>query len=99
MMTSSDFIAPTRIRAEYVKLLENVSYSDFLRSFLNIPEFDEDFYTKRFWRIIWRGLWNNKKISIPLFVFMAVIMWYLLETGLCQFVVDPTFIKGIFFVG
>jgi deoxycytidine triphosphate deaminase len=90
-------------RAAYVKHLEDVSYSEFSRSFLNIPEFDEDFYVRRFWRIIGRGLWNYWRFSIPLFAFMFLIMWYLLETGLWTFVVErwdsiTGLVKRIWFV-
>ena len=72
-------------RAEYVRHLENVSYSDFARSFLNIPAFDDDFYAKKFWSIILRGFAHNKWVSIPLLILILVIFWYLLETGFASF--------------
>ena len=44
----------------YVRHLEDVSYSEFSRSFLNIPEVDEDFCTKRSWRRTSRSVEQQK---------------------------------------
>jgi deoxycytidine triphosphate deaminase len=72
-------------RGEYVKHLEDVSYSDFSPSFLNIPNFDDDYYYGRFWRMLWRAAKENKWASIPILMFFAILLWFLLEQGFWTF--------------
>jgi deoxycytidine triphosphate deaminase len=51
-------------RADYTKYLEDVSYAEYSPSFLNIPQYDDDFYAKKFWAIIFRGLLSRKWLSM-----------------------------------
>lgn len=74
-------------RAAYIRELENVSYADFSPSFMNIPAFDDEYYFKKFWNMVWVGLTRSKWISIPLITLAIVIAWYLLETGFWAFLV------------
>jgi deoxycytidine triphosphate deaminase len=72
-------------RDEYIKHLETVSYADFSRSFLNIPNFDNDYYSRQFYSVIFYGMTKNwKRTGFLLFV-LIVVGWYLLETGLWDF--------------
>lgn len=66
-------------REQYLKNLEDVSYNDFAPSFLNIPDFDDSYYDKRFWMILWRGISKNKKITIPAGIVLAIFIWYIVE--------------------
>jgi deoxycytidine triphosphate deaminase len=75
-------------RAEYIRSLENVSYADFSPSFLNIPKFDDEFYFKKFWSMVWVGFTRTKWISIPLLALFLLVAWYLLQSGLWGFLVD-----------
>ncbi|MBN9585718.1 MAG: hypothetical protein BGN84_00795 [Afipia sp. 62-7] len=74
------------VRAQYIRNLENVSYSDFSKSFLNIPEFDDEYYSRKFWSLIWEGIASRKVISTTVFVLVGLTIWYLLETGMWAFI-------------
>jgi deoxycytidine triphosphate deaminase len=60
----------------YISDLEKVSFSDFAPSFLNIPSFDDKYYEKKLWSILFNGIRKNPKISIPIFVVMGLVYWY-----------------------
>lgn len=75
-------------RASYVRQLQEASYADFSPSFLNIPSFDDDYYTKKFWSVLWRGITNNKTVSIPLLIFIFVVGWFLVHLGFIDFLAD-----------
>jgi deoxycytidine triphosphate deaminase len=64
-------------RTQYLMELEKISYSDFVPSFLNIPNFNDEYYDKRFWMILWRGISRNKKISIPIGIVLVIFIWYI----------------------
>jgi dUTPase len=84
-------------RTAYIRDLENVSYADFSPSFLNIPTFDDEYYYKKFWSLVWVGLTRNKWISFPLIGLVVLIAWYLVvETGFWGFLVAkwPVFGKA-----
>jgi len=72
-------------RAEYIKQLEIISYSEFSRSFLNIPQFDNEYYSKQFYSVIFYGMTKNWKRTGLLILAIGIVGWYLLETGLWQF--------------
>ncbi|MGX7742331.1 dCTP deaminase domain-containing protein [Rhodopseudomonas parapalustris] len=73
-------------RTSYLKDLENASYADFSPSFMNIPSFDDEFYFKQFWRLLWAGLTGSKWVSIPLSFAVVVLLWFTLEqTGFLAF--------------
>lgn len=74
-------------RVDYLRQLENVSYADFSPSFMNIPAFDDEYYFKKFWSILWAGITGRKLISVPLILLLVVVSWYLLETGFWTFLV------------
>jgi dUTPase len=59
-------------RDMYLRDLKNKSYADFAPSFLNIPSFDDKYYTDKFWGIIGNGIWNNKSITIPALALFAI---------------------------
>jgi len=73
------------VRGEYLKHLENVSFSDFSPSFLNIPTFDDEYYQKKFGSILYFGITKNKWISIPLIIVAVLVFWYLLDLGFGTF--------------
>ncbi len=75
-------------RSTYIKELETVSFSDFAPSFLNIPTFDDEYYRKKFWSIIFLGIAKNLKISIPLIFVTAMVYWYLFHLGFGDFLSD-----------
>lgn len=75
-------------RAAYVRQLENVSYADFSPNFLNIPKFDDEFYTQKFWSIIFYGLTKNLKVSIPILLFAAIVFSFLFHLGLYDYLAD-----------
>jgi deoxycytidine triphosphate deaminase len=70
---------------DYVRELKEKSYADFAPSFLNIPSFDDKYYTDKFWSIIWNGIWNNKSISFPLIAFVVILLWFQFEQGFWTF--------------
>jgi deoxycytidine triphosphate deaminase len=74
-------------RAAYIRQLENVSYADFSASFMNIPAFDDEYYFKKFWNILWVGITTRKLISVPILLLLVCVSWYLLETGFWTFLV------------
>jgi deoxycytidine triphosphate deaminase len=79
--TSSESVT----RIEYIKQLENISYSEFSRSFLNIPQFDNEYYSKQFYSVIFHGMTKNWKRTGLLILSVGIVGWYLLDTGLWQF--------------
>lgn len=72
-------------RTTYIKNLEDVSYADFSPSFLNVPNFDDDYYTKKFWSIIFNGLTSSMWIFIPLVTFVVLMGWFVVERGFVGF--------------
>ncbi len=72
-------------RATYLKNLEDVSYSDFSPSFLSIPTFDDEYYSKKFWSVLFYGFKSNKWVSIPVTTLLILTFWYLLENGFALF--------------
>jgi deoxycytidine triphosphate deaminase len=73
---------------DYIRELKEKSYVDFAPSFLNIPSFDDKYYTDKFWNIIWNGIWNNKSISIPLIAFLAILLWFQIDQGFWTFLTN-----------
>jgi dUTPase len=73
-------------RDMYLRDLKNKSYADFAPSFLNIPSFDDKYYTDKFWGIIGNGIWNNKSITIPALALFAIFMWFQFSQGFGTFV-------------
>jgi hypothetical protein len=70
---------------DYVRELKEKSYADFSSIFLNIPSFDDKYYTNKFWSIIWNGIWNNKGVSVPLMAFFVILLWFQFEQGFWTF--------------
>jgi len=73
-------------RAEYLKNLETASYNDFSKNFLNVPEFNDDFYFRKFWRIVWHGISQEKLIWWPFLAFIGMVLWFLFDRGFVGFV-------------
>jgi hypothetical protein len=71
--------------ADYIRELDTKSYADFAPSFLNIPSFDDDYYTNKFWSIVGKGIWDNKLKLSPLFAILAILVWFLFEHGFWNF--------------
>jgi deoxycytidine triphosphate deaminase len=55
-------------RETYLRDLKTISYADFAPSFLNIPSFNDQYYTDKFWSIIWNGIRGNWGKLLPLFI-------------------------------
>ncbi len=72
-------------RDSYLKELRSKSYAEFAPSFLNIPSFDDKYYTDKFWGIIWNGAWKNWGKMLPAFVAILLIIWFLFAKGLGDF--------------
>jgi deoxycytidine triphosphate deaminase len=72
-------------RDEYVRWLETVSYGEFSRSFLNIPNFDDEYYSKQFYSVIFHGMTKNWGRTGLLLFSIVVVGWYLLATGMWEF--------------
>ncbi|MGO9672781.1 MAG: dCTP deaminase domain-containing protein [Methylocella sp.] len=72
----------------YLKALEVVSYADFSRSFLNIPSFDDDFYYKKFWSIIYYGFVKRPLIFYTVSVLIIIQFWFLIHLGFFGFLQD-----------
>jgi deoxycytidine triphosphate deaminase len=81
-------------RDTYIKHLENVSYTDFSPSFLNIPDFDDDYYFHRFWMMVWQGIIRNKIIAFLTAALFSIVFWYLFETGLWTFLKEKWALLG-----
>lgn len=69
----------------YIRNLENASVADFSSNFLNIPSFDDEYYSRKFWSIIWSGIWGNKAFSILLLASLLIIILFLFDQGLWKF--------------
>jgi len=72
-------------RDVYLKELVTKSYADFAPSFLNIPSFDDKYYYDKFWTILISGVWNNKAISVPMLIIIAIFAWFQFEKGFGEF--------------
>jgi deoxycytidine triphosphate deaminase len=77
-------------RPTYLKNLEQTSYSDFSPSFLNIPAFDDEYYTKKFWSVMFYGFIRNKSVWIPVTLLLGITFWYLFHLGLGDFLGEKT---------
>jgi deoxycytidine triphosphate deaminase len=75
-------------RDDYIKNLESVSFSDFAPSFLNIPAFDDQFYEKKFWSILYSGIIRNKWVSFPAIAVMILVFLFLFHLGFWAFLED-----------
>jgi len=75
-------------RKTYIKNLEDVSYSDFSPSFLSIPSFDDEYYAKKFWSVLFYGFKSNPWISIPASIFMLLMLWFAFDHGFASFVAE-----------
>ena len=85
-----------RLYADYLRHLEEVSYSDFSPNFLNIPKFDDEFYFQKFWSIIVYGLTRNWKVSLPLLVVTVIIFGFLFHLGLYDYMADKLdFVRAV----
>ena len=73
-------------RSNYIKNLESISYGDFSKNFLNVPEFNDDFYFRKFWRIVWHGISKERIIWWPLIAFTVMLFWFLVDKGFIEFV-------------
>jgi hypothetical protein len=83
-------------RGEYIKSLEAASFADFSPSFLNIPTFDDDYYRKKFWAIVFIGITKNLKVSIPLFIIASLVLWFLVHLGFDTFLGEKlTWLGGL----
>lgn len=66
-------------RVKYGNEIESFAYSDFSRNFLNVPDFDDDFYYKRFWLILWSGLTRNWYITLAVSFMLMTTVWFAVE--------------------
>ena len=73
---------------DYIRELKEKSYADFAPSFLNIPSFDDKYYTDKFWNIIWNGIWNNKSFSLPCIAFFIILLWFQFDQGFWTFLTN-----------
>ncbi len=78
----------------YLKHLIDVSYSEFSPSFLNIPNFDDEYYYHRFWKILRKGIFEKKLISAPLTLFTILLLWFLVDQGFDDFVIQKWILAG-----
>lgn len=94
-----------RVRDSYIKALTTASYDEFSNSFLNIPAFDDKFYQEKFWSILWYGFTKNKKAAVSTALVAGVILWFLIDKGLIDFIVTkvsniwPTVTNALKFLG
>jgi deoxycytidine triphosphate deaminase len=72
-------------RENYLRDLKSISYSDFAPSFLNIPSFDDKYYTNKFWSIIGNGILSDWGKLLPFYVTIGLVMWFLFAQGFGQF--------------
>jgi deoxycytidine triphosphate deaminase len=72
-------------RGAYIRDLETVSFSDFAPSFLNIPTFDDQYYEKKFWSILYSGIIKNKWISFPIIAVILLVFLFLFHLGFWSF--------------
>jgi len=72
-------------RDQYLRDLGNKSYADFAPSFLNIPSFDDKYYTDKFWSIIGNGFWNNKSVTFLIAAFLGILLWFQFSQGFGTF--------------
>jgi deoxycytidine triphosphate deaminase len=75
-------------RGAYIRDLETVSFSDFAPSFLNIPTFDDQYYEKKFWSILYSGIIKNKGISIPTVAVIVLVFLFLFHLGFWEFLLE-----------
>jgi hypothetical protein len=73
---------------DYIRELKEKSYADFAPSFLNIPSFDDKYYTDKFWNIIWNGIWSNKSFSVPCIAFLIILLWFQFDQGFWTFLTN-----------
>ena len=75
------------VRKEYIKQLETMSYNEFSRTFLNIPDFDDNFYKEKFLSTIYYGF-KQYKVSIPLITCFIIVFFFLFHLGLWQYMLE-----------
>lgn len=66
-------------KSKYGNEIENSAYSEFSKNFLNVPDFDDDFYYKRFWSIVWSGLTRNYYVTTIITIFFVLLLWFFIE--------------------
>tara|TARA_R110002094_G_scaffold31194_4_gene43712 strand:- start:312 stop:1025 length:714 start_codon:yes stop_codon:yes gene_type:complete len=70
---------------EYVRELEKKAYSEFPKTYLNVPSSDDEFYYRNFWKMLYAGLTYGWLGRVTL-VFFGLLLWYLLsQTGFLAF--------------
>ena len=87
----------TMDRGGYIKNLEDISYGDFSKNFMNIPTFDDDYYRKKFWNLFFQATLKNWKFFAPVAILLLVMIWYSLETGFWEFA-DNKFTSVVNFI-
>lgn len=70
---------------KYTDYLKTVSYADFSKNFLNVPEFNDKFYQEKFSQIFWYGITKNLKFSIPAAIFIVIFGWFMIHLGMVEF--------------
>jgi len=69
----------------YIRELEKKAYSEFPKTYLNVPSSDDEFYYRNFWNMLRAGLtygWGGKIVS----GFIVLLLWYLISnTGFVSF--------------
>lgn len=75
-------------RNTYLREIEEASYAQFSKSFLNIPDFNDDFYHRKFWSIIWYGVKSNRVVFWGILTFLAIFIWYWFEQGFLGFLLE-----------
>jgi deoxycytidine triphosphate deaminase len=75
-------------RGKYINDLESVSYSDFATSFLNIPAYDDEFYEKKLWSILYSGIMKRKSVSFPIIAVILLVFAFLFHLGFLTFLTD-----------
>jgi hypothetical protein len=73
---------------DYIIQLERKAYSDFPKTYLNVPSGDDEFYFRNFWKLIRHGLWYGWQGKVALAI-LIVLLWYLFfETSFPSFLYE-----------
>lgn len=69
----------------YIRELEKKAYSEFPKTYLNVPSSDDEFYYRNFWKMLYTGLTYGWLGRFTL-VFFGLLLWYLVsQTGFLAF--------------
>lgn len=79
-------------KSEYIRVLEKKAYSEFPKTYLNIPSSDDEFYYRNFWKLVWKGMTfgiGGISFSISMIICVIIFGWYVFEkTGFSEFFIE-----------